>query len=286
MLSQLLALADSAGLAAALYTRFPDVAVAELTGADLVHELPVAVVGLGAAAPALAPAGPAATGQVDAVPVEFPLVTAAQRAGESDRLGLPWDRGTPVCVPAAFSTPVEAVIAARGSKRRMDSTRGLPQALLHTCMSVAVRGVAVPHWVVVHDVESLSPGLYRWPDLSAPVRPGALRDDLHRICLSQALAHDAAFVTVAAAAIGRLDDREYREAQLAAGLTEGRLHLAAYALGACACGMTFMDSEVPPLLNEPVDALLFTCVGVPDYTSAPAGPPGAPTMVRWPTPRS
>ena len=40
MLAQLLALADSAGLAAALYTRFPDTAVAALAGADLVHELP------------------------------------------------------------------------------------------------------------------------------------------------------------------------------------------------------------------------------------------------------
>jgi hypothetical protein len=42
---------------------------------------------------------------------------------------------------------------------------------------------------------------------------------------------DAAFVTIAAADIGRLDYREYREAQLAACLVEGRLHLTAYALG-------------------------------------------------------
>jgi hypothetical protein len=40
---------------------------------------------------------------------------------------------------------------------------------------------------------------------------------------------------IAAADIGRLDDREYRVAQLAAGLAEGRLHLTAYALpGRCA----------------------------------------------------
>jgi len=286
MLAQLLALADSAGLPAALYTRFPDVAVAALAGADRVHELPVAVVGLGDTAPALDPAGPAAAGRVDAAPVEFPLVTAAQRAGECDRLGPPWDRGTPVSVPAAASPPVEAVIAARGSQRRMNSTRGLPLALLRTCMSVAVRGAGVPHWVVAHDVEGLAAGVYRWPDLQTPVRPGALRGELHRICLRQALARDAAFVTIAAADIGRLDDREYREAQLAAGLAEGRLHLAAYALGASASGMTFIDSQVPPLLGEPLDALLFTCVGVPDYTSAAAGPPGAPTTVRMAAPRS
>jgi SagB-type dehydrogenase family enzyme len=285
MLAHLLALADSAGLAAALYTTFPDVSVAALTGADLVHELPVAVVGLGDSAPALDSAGAAVTGRMDAQPVEFPLVTAAQRAGERDRLGPPWDRGAPVSVPAFASPPVEAVIAARGSQRRMNSTRGLPQALLRTCMSVALRGVGVPHWVAVHDVESLAAGVYRWPDLSAPVRTGALRGELHRVCLHQTLARDAAFVTIAAADIGRLDDREYREAQLAAGLAEGRLHLAAYALGASASGMTFIDSEVPTLLGEPLDALLFTCVGVPGYASAAAGPPGRPSKVRMAKPR-
>jgi hypothetical protein len=62
---------------------------------------------------------------------------------------------------------------------------------------------------------------------------------------------------------------------------EGRLHLAAYALGASATGMTFVDSEVPALLGEPcADGLLFTCVGVPAYTSRPGGLPGAPTAVR------
>ena len=53
MLAQLLALADSAGLAAGLHTRFPDAQVAALTGADRVHEFPVAVVSLGEPAPAL-----------------------------------------------------------------------------------------------------------------------------------------------------------------------------------------------------------------------------------------
>jgi hypothetical protein len=71
-----------------------------------------------------------------------------------------------------------------------------------------------------------------------------------------------------------------REAQLAAGLVEGRLHLLAYALGASASGMTFIDSEVPALLGEPLDRQPFTCVGVPKYASAAGGPPGAPTAIR------
>jgi hypothetical protein len=100
------------------------------------------------------------------------------------------------------------------------------------------------------------------------------------VCAEQGLPRDAAFVVIAATDIRSLDDREYREAQLAAGLVEGRLHLLAYALGASASGMTFVDSEIAALLGEQLDALLFTCVGVPEYASAPAGPPGAPTPFR------
>jgi hypothetical protein len=162
----------------------------------------------------------------------------------------------------------------------MDASRGLPQDLLRTSMSVAVRGIGLPHWVVVHDVDGLAPGVYRWPDLTAPVRQTAMRDELYQVCLEQSLGRDAAFVAIAAAKIESLGDAMYRDAQLAAGLAEGRLHLAAYALGASASGMTFDDSQVPALLGEPLDGLLFTCVGVPLYPNAPAGPPGAPTRVR------
>lgn len=100
------------------------------------------------------------------------------------------------------------------------------------------------------------------------------------MCLHQALPRDAAFVVVAGTDVSRLGDREYREANLAAGLAEGRLNLLAYGLGAGASGMTFIDAKVPALLGEPLDALLFTCVGVPAYPSARGGLPGAPVMVR------
>jgi hypothetical protein len=285
MLAQLLAVAGSAGLTARLLGRFPDAEVAALVGADRVHEWPVALVALGDGQPAIVATGPAAPGEVDAAPVEFPLVTTAQHAGDLDTLGLPWDPGTPIGVPDEGSDPIETVVLTRGSQRRMDPTRGLKERLLRTSMLAALRGVALPHFVVVHDVEGLAPGVYRWPDLSAPVRTGAMRDELYRVCLEQGLARDAAFVVVGATDVGALDDREYREAQLAAGLVEGRLHLLAYALGASASGMTFIDSEVPALLGEPLDALLFTCVGVPEYASAAGGLPGAPTAVRKVTER-
>ncbi len=279
MLAQLLAAADSAGIAARLYTGFPDASVAALVGADRVHELPVAVVALRDGAPAIEPVGPAIAGMVDAEPMEFPLVTAAQRAGEQDALGTAWQSGAPAVTPAQSTGPVEEVVQRRGSQRRMDPTRTLSGELLRTCLQAALRGVDLPHYVAVHQVDGFAPGLYRWPDMSEPVRPGDLRGEMYWVCLEQALGRDAAFVVIAAADVARLDDREYRQAQLAAGLVEGRLHLLAYSLGASASGMTFLDSEIPALLGEPLDGLLFTCIGVPAYDSARGGLPGAPTAV-------
>jgi hypothetical protein len=181
---------------------------------------------------------------------------------------------------------MEVIVLKRGSQRRMDRTRGLPDEFLSAAMGVAMRGIELLHFVVVHDVEGLRPGVYRWPDLSNPVRLGSLRDELYRVCLEQDLGADAAFVVIAATDVAALDDREYREAQLIAGVVEGRLHLLAYAMGASATGMTFLDSEIPALLGEPLFGLLFTCVGVPEYRSTPGGLPGAPVSVRTVPPRT
>jgi hypothetical protein len=285
MLSQLLAAAGSAGLTALLYSRFPDEAVTELVGADGVHEWPVAVVSLGDGPPALEAGGPAATGEVDADPVEFPLDTAAQRAGDLETLGAPWPPGDPAEVAEEGTAPVEEVVLSRSSQRRMDPTASLSEPIFRTSLAAALRGVPVPHFAVVNAVDGRVPGVYRWPDLSAPVRAGELRKELYRVCVDQGLPRDAAFVVIGAADVSRLDDREYREAQLAAGLVEGRLHLAAYALGAGASGMTFLDSEIADFLGEPLDALLFTCVGVPEYRSKAGGLPGAPVEFRQVTPR-
>jgi SagB-type dehydrogenase family enzyme len=284
MLSQLLAAAGSTGVDAALYTRFPDAAVTELVGADGVHEWPIAVVALGGA-PSLQAAGRAAAGEVDAAPREFPFATAAQRAGDAEALGAPWNFGAAVDVPVTDAPSVEAVVLRRSSQRRLDPTRGLSSEVARTALGVALRGIDVPHFVAVHDVGGVEPGIYRWPNLEEPVRAGELRDELERVALGQGLAHDAAFVAIGTAEVASLDDRAYREAQLAAGMVEGRLHLAAYALGAGASGMTFLDSEIPELLGGPVDALLFTCVGVPEYQSKAGGGPGAAVEIRQVVPR-
>lgn len=284
LLAQLCAAAGSAGLAPRLRTRFPDADVAALVGADGVHEYPPALLSLGDGAPALTAGGPADPGALPRV--EFPLCTAAQAAGATTGLGAPAPDTAEIPDPPP-SASLDDVVRRRGSQRRMDRTRTVPRAVLDWSMDAAMRGIDVPHWVAVHGVDGVPPGLYRWPDLATPLRTGDLRRELERVCLGQPLGAEAAFVVIAAVAPSALDDRGYRDAQLAAGIVEGRLHLAAYALGAGATGMTFLDSEVPALLGEPDDlvTLLFTCVGVPGYASRPGGAPGTPVAVRRVAPR-
>ncbi len=280
LLSQLTAAAESAGLRPQLRTLFPDAEVRDLVGADGVHEQPIALVSFGDGTPAISSSGPAADGFLP--PVEFPVVTEAQRAGERSSLGSPWPVAAELPdVPDAPS--LDEVVLRRGSQRRMDRNATVPRTTLEWSMRAAMRGIDVPHWIAVHGVDDVGPGLYRWPDLDSPIRSGNLRDELLRICLDQSLGAEAAYVVISAISGSELDDRGYRDAQLAAGLVEGRLHLAAYALGASATGMTFIDSEMPAFLEQPDDlvTLLFTCVGVGEYESRPGGGPGTPVEFRY-----
>jgi hypothetical protein len=285
MLSQLLALAASAGLPARLYTEFPDLDLRDLVGADGIGEFAVAAVTFGDGSPGWTPSQPGSAGLADPSEVQFPLVTAAHWAGISSGWGEPWEHGEPVRVTLPATPPVNDVIYRRGSTRRMDSTRGMSREAFDAALAVALRGIELPQFVAVHDVENVAPGLYRWPDLERPVRTGNLRAELHRVAMGQALAGDAAFVVVSAADLGSITNRRYRDLQLAAGLVEGRLHLAAYALGYGASGLTFLDSEIPGLVQEELDAMIFTAVGVPEYANRPGGPPGEPVRVRQVVPR-
>ncbi|MDN5794718.1 MAG: SagB/ThcOx family dehydrogenase [Intrasporangium sp.] len=289
MLAQLVALADSAGLPARLHTAFPDAEVAALVGADPVTEFPVAVVALGPGDPALRPTGDAVPGRHDADGVVFPLVTQAQRAGCRSALGPELDRGPVVALETTPEpvTPIDAVVAGKGSIRRLRADRSVPLALLRDAMAVSTRGIDVPHWIGANAVENLAPGVYRWPDLEPARRSrseAALREELHGAALEQGLAHDASFVVMSGIELAGVDDHRYREVQLLAGLVEGRLHLAAGALGVAASGMTFRDADLPGLLGPDVAGLLWTCVGVPEYRTRPSGRPGQPAEVHivWP----
>jgi hypothetical protein len=289
MLAQLLALADSAGLPARLFTRFADDEVSGLVGADGVQEFPVAVVALGAGDPALHPTADAMSGHQDPDAVVFPLVTDAQRAGRQPHLGPELARGAPVglTAPSADDAPVDDVILRKGSVRRLRADASVPTEALVDAMTLALRGVDVPHWVGVNAVDGVPTGIHRWPDLDTPVRPlpeSECRHELHRAALEQGLAHDASFVAMSGVDLATLDDHGYREAQLLAGLVEGRLHLAAWSLGLAASGMTFRDADLSALLGADVAGLLWTCVGVPEYRTRRSGAPGSPAEVTivWP----
>jgi SagB-type dehydrogenase family enzyme len=287
MLANTLAVAEDAGLQPRLRTAFPDGAVTRLVGADGVHEFPLAIVTFGDGEPAFRPSGEAAGGEVDRrAPVEFPLVTEAQRAGDGERLGASWPAGAPLSGEPPASGALDEVILRRISTRIMDPSRSVGRDLFEWSLAASLRGSQVPHFAAVHAVDGLEPGLYRWPDLASPLRPGDLRDELFHVCYDQDLGRDASFVVIAAVDADELDDRGYREAQLDAGLVDGRLHLAAFALGIGASAITFLDSEIAGLLGEPLAGLLITCVGVPAYRHRPGGPPGAPIRMRPLRPRS
>jgi SagB-type dehydrogenase family enzyme len=281
MLAQALALADSAGLRPRLWTRFPDASVTRLVGADGTQEFPLALVTLGDGEPAVA-GDAAAAGTIDDRPVEFPLVTTAQRAGDGDALGEPWPRGEALA-GAPSSRDLDAVILQRGSTRLMDATATVRLDIYAFSLAAALRGIDVPHYVAALGVAGVDPGLYRWPD-PEPLRRGNLREELLKVAWYQDLGRDAAFDVLGALDLTTVTDRGYRDAQLAAGIVEGRLHLAAYALGIGASGMTFLDTEIEPLLGVPLGGLLMTCVGVPTYRNTNGGHPGAPVEVLTITP--
>ena len=98
-------------------------------------------------------------------------------------------------ISSSVPASLDEVIAKRGSQRRMDPSRGLPLETLRTCMAVALRGISVDHWLAVHDVAGLAPGICRWPESGEPVSSGSqaeMRAELYRVCLDQDLARDAA----------------------------------------------------------------------------------------------
>jgi SagB-type dehydrogenase family enzyme len=283
VLAQTLVLAESAGLGPRLWTRFPDAELSALVGADGVQEFVVALVGLGQGEPAITAAGEAARGSIGTTPIEFPLITWTQHAGDEHRLGEPWPAVPPLCGEVPVSDDLDSVILRRGSTRLMDPTATVSREDFEFSMAASIRGSTVQHFVAVHGVDGLDPGLYRWPDLEHPVRRQPLRNEMLLVGWDANLVRDAAFVEMGIVDLEMLDDRGYREAQLDSGIVEGRLHLAAYALGMGASGMTFLDSEIEELIGQPPAGLLFTCVGVPTYPNRAGGMPGQPVSIRTPT---
>ena len=90
----------------------------------------------------------------------------------------------------------------------------------------------------------------------------------------------------------RYRERGYRHVYWDAGTMLSQLLAAADSAGIpvrlytrLARDAAFVVIAATPLLDEPLDGLLLTCVGVPEYASVPGGQPGEPTAVRRVTPR-
>jgi hypothetical protein len=274
--------------------------VARLVGADGVQEFPVALVSLGGDRPDLTVAGtPAVAGVIDTDPIEFPLITATQRATDRTDWAGPAvaTDPPPLTPPAGVGTdPLEDVIRRRGSTRRFTPGAPLPADVVRWSLAAATRPLrwdagALPltHHVFVHAADGLEPGLYTWtPEAAASaggelrlVRAGRLATEAYELAVRQGLAEDGAYTVLHAADLaavraGPLGERGYRAAQLAGGIVEGRLHLAAFAAGHGATGLTFVDALVEPTIGVATAGLLVTAVGVPAYRGLPGGTPGNP----------
>lgn len=292
MLAQLIELATDARV----WLGFDDAAVAEMIGADGVHEVPLALVTLGDGDPVVdAAPGGAVPGTIAADPVEFPLITETQHAGDLVEPDVVTWRENPQ--PSAAGGPhlpdPVSVIARRGSTRRFRREPG-PAGLLEECFEFATAPIAadflqpgstlLSHHLALHAVDGVEPGAYGWSgDGFVQLEAGDLRSAAAALCLGQDLAGDACFTvfhsTDLDAVLDRFGDRGYRAALVEAGIVEGRLHLAAFSRGLGATGLTYLDHEVQQFFHTTDTPLLVTAVGVPATRAPRAGSAGAPTEI-------
>ncbi|HZD01988.1 MAG TPA: SagB family peptide dehydrogenase [Actinomycetes bacterium] len=306
IVANLLALAAAAGWGARVLLGFVDEEVSGLVGIGEPEEYPLALVTVQAPAVAAAtdspPLGPISprTRPLSRSPRAYPLVSAAQRAGElpSAAAVTAWRnqagrvRAQPATRPLAASEvgqagaatdTIETVILRRGSTRRF-ARHPLPRGALRWAMAAATRPVPgdfvsppvtlLEHFLAVHAVEGLTPGAYRWSEGEFQLlRAGAERGRTRSLCLGQDLGGDAAATVFHSAwlepVLEALGSRGYRAAQLEAGVAAERLQLAAFALGVGATGLTFLDDDVSAFFGTRAAPMLTVAVGVPAYRARP-----------------
>jgi SagB-type dehydrogenase family enzyme len=158
-------------------------------------------------------------------------------------------------------TTIEEVILRRGSTRHF-AQRPISFVQLSTLLDRATRGMDADFrypegppltdlYLIVHAVDELPSGVYVWRrDQHALelLQEGHFRREAGYLGLGQELPADASvnifFLVHLKPILERFGNRGYRAAQLEAGLTGGKLYLAAYAQGLGATGLTFFDDDV------------------------------------------
>jgi SagB-type dehydrogenase family enzyme len=286
ILAQLLAEASALGVPARIEVAFADQAIERLCDLDPAREGAFAIVWLGDDGPLpparAEPALGLATKPLSARETAFPEIAGTHAAGRlaSGEEAEAWRRRVPRIAqpprsaplvrldadPAVAAEPLERVVRRRGSTREFDH-RSISKTALANLLVAASAPVAADFrlepaaplgelYVVVHAVEDVPPGLYRWRAEEKSLEPIALGDrrrDAGFLALGQPLAADAAVnvhaIADLAVVLGALGTRGYRAATLDGAIAGGRLYLAAYAQRFGATGLTFFDDEVTRLFG-------------------------------------
>jgi SagB-type dehydrogenase family enzyme len=299
LLANTLATAAALDLPVRVLLGFADDAVDALLGLDPARESSLALVPLGAGAPAPPDPGPLPPLRPATVPLspreaDEPLIRAAVAASSlpdgaaaaawSGTAGEPAGPGGVVPpAPRLPGDPLGPVILRRASTR-VFARESIPREVLDAVLDAAVRDLPLDAagpaaaglldlGLLVHAVDGLAPGAYaldRDRRVLRLLREGAFRAEGGYLCLEQPLGADASavvfFLGDLARAAARLGDRGYRALNLLAGLLGGRLYLAAYALGLGATGLTFYDDDVVRFFGEAAagrDAIFATALGRP-----------------------
>jgi SagB-type dehydrogenase family enzyme len=157
---------------------------------------------------------------------------------------------------------IEQVILRRGSTRTFDRTASITLEQLSTILDSATRGLPADFlgspgeqlndlYLVVDSVQGLKPGAYffhRQQNTLELLKEGQFRAEAYRLGLEQELPADACvdifFLANLESLLERYGNRGYRAVQLEAGITGGRMYLAAYAQCLGATGLTFFDDDV------------------------------------------
>lgn len=204
------------------------------------------------------------------------------------------DRPQPIAMPRLMEETGPSVDTCQGRRSELDqgissviarrrSTRVLAggplgrdrvEQVLHYGYGAQERGLLtvadlIETYVIALRVTGLKPGIYRYHPRKhqwSAVKTGQFSSVVHRFCLQQDLARDAAAVVVHAVdlvkSVGLLGNRAYRELHLDAGLVGEWLNLAALSLGVGVSGIGgFFDDEVAGLLALSNDhAILYLTV--------------------------
>ncbi|GIW43613.1 MAG: hypothetical protein KatS3mg077_0895 [Candidatus Binatia bacterium] len=301
ILANLFAAAASIELRHRMLVGFVDGEVNSLIGVDGRKEASLALVALGAGAPAASQSLPVPPLSLAVEPysrqeVEYPQIPTMHAASslldakevqhwrEAAR-SLP---SSPVSPKQRLSAPeklpqepIEDIIARRGSTRRF---RREPIAADVFAAILRAARTRIPAdfqtnapltntYAIVHAVRGLAAGSYVCATDGSGVTSLAAGDMRHQagaLALGQALAADAAANIYHLAdlhtLLPHLGNRGYRAAQLEGGIAGGKIYLAAFALGIGATGLTFFDDDVTMFFSPHAagkSVMFLTAVGVP-----------------------